>query len=47
MQLSYDFDGNGVIDRVETYTYFPTNDVAGWEVYDETRGLISAEGLVR
>lgn len=32
-RLLYDFDGDGVDDRTTTLSYFPTNDVSGYEVY--------------
>ena len=44
LRVSYDFTGDGVFDRVETYTYFPTNDVTGWEAYTQALGLHSASG---
>lgn len=44
VRISYDFDGNGTFDRIETYDYFPANDVAGWEYYDARRGLTSEQG---
>ena len=31
VRVSYDFTGDGTFDRVETYRYFATNDVVGWE----------------
>jgi hypothetical protein len=43
-RVSYDFTGDGVFDRVETYHYFPTNDIAGWEAYTQAQGLQSANG---
>jgi endoglucanase Acf2 len=43
-RVSYDFTGDGVYDRVETFNYFATNDVAGWEQYTQVRGLKSATG---
>jgi len=42
--ISYDFDGNGTFDRTETYRYFATDDVAGWQTYDSNWGLKSAAG---
>ncbi len=43
-RLLYDFDGDGVVDRTETYHYFPTNDLPGWELYCHTRGLLETHG---
>lgn len=43
-RVSYDFTGNGTWDRVETYHYFPTDPVNGWEAYRQTQGLQSASG---
>jgi endoglucanase Acf2/regulation of enolase protein 1 (concanavalin A-like superfamily) len=45
LRVSYDFTGDGVFDRVETYRYFPTNDLSGWEAYTQTQGLLSASGV--
>ncbi|MBL6613069.1 MAG: hypothetical protein ISP45_03575 [Reyranella sp.] len=44
LRLSFDFDGNGTTDRTETWQYFETNNVAGWENYTQARGLNSASG---
>ena len=44
LRLNFDFDGNGATDRIETYQYFETNNVSGWEVYSQSRGLTSAAG---
>ncbi|MBL0385714.1 glycoside hydrolase family 81 [Tumebacillus sp. ITR2] len=43
-QVQYDFTGDGTWDRTETYSYFPTNDVVGFEDYKQTQGLQSASG---
>jgi hypothetical protein len=43
-RVSYDFTGDGVFDRVETYRYFPTNDITGWEAYSQAQGSHSASG---
>jgi endoglucanase Acf2 len=43
-RISYDLNGDNVYDRVETYNYFPTDPVAGWEKYDQTRNLRSSSG---
>jgi hypothetical protein len=44
VRVSYDFTGDGTFDRVETYRYFATNDLAGWEGYTQAGGLLSASG---
>ncbi|WP_024286128.1 glycosyl hydrolase [Cellulomonas sp. KRMCY2] len=46
LRVSYDLTGDGTWDRVETYRYFPTDPVVGWEAYRETQGLTSADGLL-
>ncbi|MFF2818974.1 glycosyl hydrolase [Kitasatospora cineracea] len=44
-RVSYDFDGNGTVDRTETYRYFATDPVPGWERYNATAaGLQSTTG---
>ncbi|MGK5447598.1 glycosyl hydrolase [Streptomyces radiopugnans] len=44
-RVSYDLTGDGTFDRVETYRYFATDPVDGWEEYDASRaGLKSASG---
>ncbi|MEU3051263.1 glycosyl hydrolase [Streptomyces sp. NPDC006984] len=43
-RISYDLTGDGTFDRVETYHYFATDPVAGWEEYHQGRGLKSATG---
>lgn len=45
-RVSYDFDGNGTADRVETYRYYAVNNVTNWERYTEVirDGLQSASG---
>lgn len=44
-RIQYDFDGDGTLDRVETYNYFATNPVVDWEQYTHTNtGLQSATG---
>jgi len=43
-RVSYDFTGDGIYDRVETYSYFATNDLAGWEQYTQASGLKSSSG---
>lgn len=44
VRVSYDLTGNGSWDRVETYFYFATDPVAGWEHYTQGSGLKSATG---
>jgi endoglucanase Acf2 len=44
LAVAYDFDGNGSVDRVETWRYFATNDTPGWETYGSQVGLRSAVG---
>ncbi|WP_240135537.1 glycosyl hydrolase [Streptomyces sp. MUM 178J] len=43
-RISYDLTGDGSFDRVETYNYFATDPVDGWEEYAQSRGLKSATG---
>jgi len=45
-RVSYDLDGDGVFDRVETYHYFATNDLPGWETYTHGQGLKSSSGAL-
>ncbi|MFI7046957.1 glycosyl hydrolase [Streptosporangium sandarakinum] len=44
LRISYDLTGNGSWDRVETYRYFATDPLAGWEHYTQAAGLQSASG---
>ena len=37
-RVSYDLTGNGTFDRVETYRYFATDPVPGYEHYTQTAG---------
>ena len=46
VRLSYDFDGNGKYDRVETYRYLATDAAPGWETYTEGVGLSSQTGTM-
>jgi endoglucanase Acf2 len=46
VRVSYDLTGNGSWDRVETYRYFPTDPVVGWERYTQTVGLESQTGAL-
>jgi endoglucanase Acf2 len=43
-RISYDLTGDGTFERTETYQYFATDPVAGWEQYAQSRGLKSATG---
>ncbi|MFD5102638.1 glycosyl hydrolase [Streptomyces albidochromogenes] len=45
-RVSYDLTGDGTYDRTETYQYFATDPVAGWEDYTQARGLKSATGTL-
>src|ERR1041384_3599246 len=33
VQVQYDFTGDGTWDRTETYNYYATDPVVGWELY--------------
>ena len=46
VRLSYDLTGNGSWDRVETYRYFATDPVPGFEHYTQTMGLFGATGTL-
>jgi hypothetical protein len=46
VRVSYDLTGDGTYDRVETYRYFATDPVAGYEHYTETVGLLSSAGAL-
>ncbi|MBP2471673.1 endoglucanase Acf2 [Crossiella equi] len=43
-RVSYDFTGSGQYSRVETYRYFATDPVTGWENYSQAAGQHSATG---
>ncbi|MFF7765250.1 glycosyl hydrolase [Streptomyces massasporeus] len=46
-RVSYDLTGDGTFDRVETFRYFATDPVPGWEEYTSARqGLHSASGTL-
>ncbi|MGX1880864.1 glycosyl hydrolase [Streptomyces sp. NPDC055287] len=45
-RVSYDLTGDGTYERTETYQYFATDPVAGWEEYTQARGLKSATGTL-
>ncbi|MFD8919280.1 glycoside hydrolase family 16 protein [Streptomyces sp. NPDC059569] len=44
VRVSYDRTGDGTWDRTETYAYFATDPVPGYEHYTQARGLRSATG---
>jgi hypothetical protein len=46
IRVSYDLTGNGSWDRVETYTYFATDPVTGWEHYTQASGVKTATGTL-
>ncbi|AJP04295.1 glycoside hydrolase [Streptomyces cyaneogriseus subsp. noncyanogenus] len=45
-RISYDLTGDGSFDRTETYQYFATDPVTGWEEYSQSRGLKAATGTL-
>ncbi|MFF4172178.1 glycosyl hydrolase [Streptomyces sp. NPDC001744] len=45
-RISYDLTGDGTFDRTETYHYFATDPVTGWEEYAQSRGLKAATGTL-
>ncbi|MEU4891635.1 glycoside hydrolase family 16 protein [Streptomyces sp. NPDC044780] len=44
VRVSYDFTGDGTWDRAETYQYFATDPVPGYEHYTQARGVKSTTG---
>jgi endoglucanase Acf2 len=46
MRISYDLTGNGSFERVETYRYFATDPVPGYEHYTQDRQLLNATGTM-
>ncbi|WP_307665691.1 glycoside hydrolase family 16 protein [Streptomyces sp. V1I1] len=46
IRVSYDLTGDGSWDRTETYNYFATDPVTGYEHYTQSRGLKSATGTL-
>ncbi|TWJ25333.1 glycosyl hydrolase [Micromonospora endolithica] len=46
VRVSYDLTGNGSWERVETYRYFATDPVPGFERYTQNAGLVSATGTL-
>ena len=45
-RVSYDFKGDGSFDRFETYNFFATDPLVGWERYSESAGLASQSGIL-
>ncbi|MDF3298895.1 glycosyl hydrolase [Streptomyces tropicalis] len=43
-QIAYDCTGDGNWDRVETYRYYATDPLPGWEHYTDGAGLVSSTG---
>lgn len=46
VRVSYDLTGDGLWDRVETYRYFATDPVVGYEHYTQAAQLTSATGTL-
>jgi hypothetical protein len=44
VRVSYDLTGNGTFDRVETFRYFATDPVTGYERYRDTVGQVTTTG---
>lgn len=44
VRVSYDFTGNGSWDRLETYNYFATDPVAGYQHYTQASGVKTSTG---
>ena len=47
LEVDYDFDGDGAVDRSETYASFDTDGRDGWEVYTHNRGPLTQQGEMR
>ncbi|WP_374940132.1 glycosyl hydrolase [Streptomyces finlayi] len=46
-RVSYDLTGDGTFDRVETFRYFASDPITGWEDYSSARqGALSASGTL-
>ncbi|MFJ6199836.1 glycosyl hydrolase [Micromonospora sp. NPDC092111] len=45
-RVSYDLTGDGTFDRVETYRYFATDPVPGYEHYTQGAGLVAGVGTL-
>lgn len=46
LRVSYDLTGDGSFERVETYVYWPNDDVIGYERYTEARQLRAVQGTL-
>lgn len=46
IRISYDLTGNGSFDRTETYRYFATDPVPGYEHYTQDRQLLASSGTM-
>jgi hypothetical protein len=44
IRVSYDLTGDGSFDRVETFRYFATDPVPGWERYTDAVGQVTTAG---
>ena len=44
LRASYDLTGDGTWERVETYRYFATDPIPGYEHYTQNQGLLAATG---
>jgi endoglucanase Acf2 len=44
VRVSYDLTGDGTVDRVETFRYFATDPVTGWERYTDATGQVTTTG---
>lgn len=44
VRVSYDLTGDGTYDRTETYNYFATDPVTGYEHYTQAKGLKATTG---
>ena len=44
VRVSYDLTGDGTFDRVETFRYFATDPVTGWERYTDGVGQVTTTG---
>ncbi|MER7460262.1 glycosyl hydrolase [Micromonospora sp. NPDC126480] len=45
-RISYDLTGDGSWERVETYRYFATDPIPGWEHYTQNQGLLAGTGAL-
>ncbi|WP_407705894.1 glycosyl hydrolase [Streptomyces yaizuensis] len=44
VRVGYDLTGDGTFDRIETYRYFATDPVPGWEEYTQAVGVKAVTG---